>query len=187
MTWLYILIAIVVIIALFILGVHNKLISLKLRVENAWAQIDTQLKRRFDLVPNLVETIKGYTKYEQETFEKVVEARNKYIAANGSVEATADAEQNLASSLKNLFALAEAYPDLKANTQYQQLQIELSGTEDKVAYARQFYNDCVTSYNSALMMFPNNVVAGMFGGKFQEKKCFEIENPAERENVKVQF
>lgn len=188
MTWLIILIVVVVILILWIIGVYNKLISLKMRVKNAWAQIDTQLKRRFDLIPNLVETVKGYTKHEEETLTKVVEARNKYVAASGSVEGSAEAEKTLNTSLKQLFALAEAYPDLKANENFTALQVELSGTEDKIAYSRQFYNDTVTMYNEALMVFPNNLIVSMFGkGKFEDAKFFEIGNEEERKNVKVQF
>ncbi len=188
MTWLYILIAVVAVLALWIVGVYNKLVSLKMRVKNAWAQIDTQLKRRFDLIPNLVETVKGYTKHEEETLTKVIEARNKYVAASGSVEGSAEAEKTLNASLKQLFALAEAYPELKANENFTALQVELSGTEDKIAYSRQFYNDTVTMYNEALMVFPNNIVVSMFGaGKFEEAKFFEIDNEEERKNVKVQF
>ncbi len=188
MTWLYILIAVVLILALWIVGVYNKLVSLKMRVKNAWAQIDTQLKRRFDLIPNLVETVKGYTKHEEETLTKVIEARNKYVAASGSVEGSAEAEKTLNASLKQLFALAEAYPELKANENFTALQVELSGTEDKIAYSRQFYNDTVTMYNEALMVFPNNIVVSIFGaGKFEEAKFFEIDNEEERKNVKVQF
>lgn len=188
MTWLIILIVVVVILMLWIIGVYNKLVSLKMRVKNAWAQIDTQLKRRFDLIPNLVETVKGYTKHEEETLTKVVEARNKYVAASGSVEGSAEAEKTLNASLKQLFALAEAYPDLKANENFTALQVELSGTEDKIAYSRQFYNDTVTMYNEALMVFPNSLVVSMFGkGKFEEAKFFEIDNEEERKNVKVQF
>ena len=188
MTWLYILIAVVAVLALWIVGVYNKLVSLKMRVKNAWAQINTQLKRRFDLIPNLVETVKGYTKHEEETLTKVIEARNKYVAASGSVEGSAEAEKTLNASLKQLFALAEAYPELKANENFTALQVELSGTEDKIAYSRQFYNDTVTMYNEALMVFPNNIVVSMFGaGKFEEAKFFEIDNEEERKNVKVQF
>ena len=137
MTWLYILITVVVILVLWAISIYNKLVSLKMRVKNASAQIDTQLKRRFDLIPNLVETVKGYTKHEEETLTKVIEARNKYVAASGNVEGSAEAEKTLNASLKQLFALAEAYPDLKANENFTALQVELSGTEDKIAYSRQ--------------------------------------------------
>ncbi|MBR5227747.1 MAG: LemA family protein [Clostridia bacterium] len=186
--WIAIILIVLVILILFIVGIYNKLVSLKMRVQNAWAQIDTQLKRRFDLIPNLVETIKGYTKHEEGTLTKVIEARNKYVEASGNVEASAEAEKSLAGSLKQLFALAESYPDLKANENFKELQIELTGTEDKIAYSRQFYNDTVTMYNEALMVFPNNIVVSLFGqGKFEPAKFFEIENAEERKNVKVQF
>ena len=182
-------IAIIVVFAifLFIVGLYNNLVSLRIRVKNAWSQIDTQLKRRFDLIPNLVETVKGYAGHEQETLEKVIEARNKYSPAN-TVEATAKAEGELSSTLKNLFALAESYPDLKANENFMALQVELSGTEDKIAFARQFYNDSVQRYNSSLLVFPNNIIVSLFGkDKFKEEKFFEIEDASQRENVKVDF
>ena len=187
MPWI-ILIVIVVILVLFVVGVYNNLISLKLRVENAWSQIDTQLKRRFDLIPNLVETVKGYAKHESETLEKVIEARNKFVSANGSVEETAQAEGMLQGAVKQLFALAESYPELKANENFKELQVELTGTEDKIAYARQFYNDTVQMYNEKIMIFPNSLVVALFGkGKFAPKSFFEIEDAKQRENVKVSF
>lgn len=179
---------IAVILVLFVIGVYNKLISLKVRTENAWSQIDTQLKRRFDLIPNLVETIKGYAAHEQETLEKVIQARNEYLSSGSSVKGSAAAEGMLENALGKLFALAEAYPDLKANENFKGLQIELTGTEDKIAYARQFYNDTVQKYNESLMIFPNNVVIVMFGkNKFEKKNFFEIENAVEKEAVKVSF
>ena len=183
----WIVLIIVVILILFVVGVYNSLVSLKLRTENAWAQIDTQLKRRFDLIPNLVETVKGYAKHESETLEKVIEARNQYVSANGSVEQAAKAEGMLEGAMSKLFALAESYPELKANKNFEALQIELTGTEDKIAYARQFYNDTVTIYNEKIMVFPNNIVVSMFGaGKFAPKSFFEIADE-QRENVKVSF
>ena len=188
MTILLIILAIVIVAALFVVGIYNSLVSLKLRTENAWSQIDTQLKRRFDLIPNLVETVKGYAKHESETLENVIAARNKYVAAQGSVEESAKAESMLEGAIKQLFALAENYPDLKANQNFEALQVELSGTEDKIAYARQFYNDTVQMYNEKLMVFPNNIVVSLFGaGKFAPKSFFEIEDAAQRENVKVSF
>lgn len=184
---MWIAIIIVFAIFLFIVGLYNNLVSLRIRVKNAWSQIDTQLKRRFDLIPNLVETVKGYTSHEQETLEKVIEARNKYSSAN-TVEASAKAEGELSSTLKNLFALAESYPDLKANENFKALQIELSGTEDKIAFARQFYNDSVQKYNSSLLVFPNNIIVSLFGkNKFKEENFFEIEDASQRKNVKVDF
>ena len=184
---LVIILIVVVVLVLFVIGVYNSLVSLKLRTDNACAQIDTQLKRRFDLIPNLVETVKGYAKHESETLEKVIEARNKYVAAAGSVEGSAEAEGMLQGAMKQLFALAESYPELKANENFKALQVELTGTEDKIAYARQFYNDTVQMYNEKLMVFPNNIVVSMFGkGKFTPKSFFEVaEN--EKQNVKVSF
>jgi len=181
-------IVIVAVIVFAIIGVYNNLISLRERVRNAWAQIDTQLKRRFDLIPNLVETVKSYAKHEQETFNMIVEARNKYNDSKGSVEESAAAENMLTSSLKSLFALSEGYPELKANDNFKALQIELSGTEDKIAYARQFYNDTVQKYNQTLLVFPNNFIVGIFDKKtFEKASFFEIANSEERENVKVEF
>ncbi len=185
---MWIAIIILVVILLFIMGVYNNLISLRERVKNAWAQIDTQLKRRFDLIPNLVETVKGYAAHEQGTLEKVVEARTAYTNAGGSVEGSAAAEGMLQNTLKSIFALAESYPDLKANENFKALQVELSGTEDKVAYARQFYNDTVQKYNQTLLVFPNNVIVSLFGkNKFEQAKFFEIVDENQREAVKVQF
>jgi LemA protein len=164
--------------------IYNNLVSLKMRVRNAWAQIDTQLKRRFDLIPNLVETVKGYAAHEQGTFEKIVEARNSFTNAT-SVSDKSQANNMLSESLKSIFALAEAYPELKANENFASLQVELSSTEDKVAYSRQFYNDTVQMYNTAIMTFPSNIFAGMFN--FKEESFFEIADSKEREAVKVQF
>ena len=177
------LVVIVVLLLVWLIAVYNNLVSLKMRVKNAWAQIDTQLKRRFDLIPNLVETVKGYAAHEQGTLEKVIAARNTYTSAN-TVEEKAKANNELTSTLKNIFALGEAYPELKANENFLALQTELPGTEDKVAYSRQFYNDTVQMYNTAIMKFPNNLVAGMFGHK--EEPFFTIDE-AEKEPVKVQF
>ena len=177
------LVVIVVLLLVWLIAVYNNLVSLKMRVKNAWAQIDTQLKRRFDLIPNLVETVKGYAAHEQGTLEKVIAARNTYTSAN-TVEEKAKANNELTSTLKSIFALGEAYPELKANENFLALQTELAGTEDKVAYSRQFYNDTVQMYNTAIMKFPNNLVAGMFGHK--EEPFFTIDE-AEKEPVKVQF
>ena len=177
------LVVIVVLLLVWLIAVYNNLVSLKMRVKNAWAQIDTQLKRRFDLIPNLVETVKGYAAHEQGTLEKVIAARNTYTSAN-TVEEKAKANNELTSTLKNIFALGEAYPELKANENFLALQTELAGTEDKVAYSRQFYNDTVQMYNTAIMKFPNNLIAGMFGHK--EEPFFTIDE-AEKEPVKVQF
>ena len=177
------LLVIVVLLIVWAISVYNHLVSLKMRVKNAWAQIDTQLKRRFDLIPNLVETVKGYAAHEQGTLEKVIAARNTYASAT-SVEDKAKANNELTSTLKSIFALGEAYPELKANENFLALQTELTGTEDKVAYSRQFYNDTVQMYNTAIMKFPNNILAGMFG--YKEEPFFTIDD-AEKEPVKVQF
>lgn len=181
---LWIVIAIVVVLILAIVGIYNNLVNQKMKVKNAWAQIDTQLKRRFDLIPNLVETVKGYMVHEETTLEKVVAARNSFASADG-IKTKAEANNELSNSLKSIFAIAEAYPELKANANFNALQAELATTEDKIAYARQFYNDTVQMYNTAIMSFPANILAGMFG--FKEEAFFEVTNSAERENVKVKF
>jgi LemA protein len=165
------------------IGIYNRLVTLRNRVDNAWSQIDVQLRRRYDLIPNLVETVKGYAAHERETFDSVVQARTAAMAAQ-TVKEHGEAENMLSGTLKSLFALAEAYPDLKANQNFLMLQEELAGTESKIAYARQFYNDSVMSYNTATQTFPSNVLAGMFG--FTQREYFEIEAVA-AEPVKVQF
>jgi LemA protein len=174
---------IVVVVALALVVLYNRLVLLRNRVDNAWAQIDVQLKRRYDLIPNLVETVKGYASHEKETLQRVIEARNMAMAATG-VEQQGQAENILSGALKSLFALAEAYPDLKANQSFLQLQEELTATEGKIAYARQFYNDAVMSLNTAIQSFPANMIAGMFG--FALRDYFEVE-PAAAEAPAVQF
>ena len=181
---LWIILGIVIILILSTVGIYNKLVHLRMRVKNAWAQIDTQLKRRFDLIPNLVETVKGYMVHEEKTLKEVVEARNSFSSAEG-VQGKAKANNNLTSTLRSIFAIAEAYPDLKANENFNALQVELSSTEDKIAYARQFYNDTVQMYNTAIMTFPSNILASMFG--FKEEAFFEVTDDAQREAVKVEF
>ena len=181
--WLIITIVVLLLLILSIIGMYNNLVSLKMRVKNAWAQIDTQLKRRFDLIPNLVETVKGYAAHEQGTLEKVIAARNSYATAS-TIEDKAAANNELSKTLKSIFALSESYPDLKANTNFMALQTELTGTEDKIAYSRQFYNDSVTMYNNKLQVFPTNIVAGMFG--FKEEALFKTEDAA-KAAPKVQF
>lgn len=180
----WIILGIVVILVLAVIGIYNSLVSLRLRVKNAWAQIDTQLKRRFDLIPNLVETVKGYAKHEQDTLEKVIAARNMY-ASGASVNDAAMASNELSNCLKSIFALSESYPELKANENFKSLQVELTGTEDKIAFARQFYNDTVQKYNETIGIFPNNIIANMFG--FKEEEFFKVMTDAEKEPVKVQF
>lgn len=177
-----VIVVLLLVIAYFI-STYNKLVNLRNSVKDQWSQIDIQLKRRFDLIPNLVETVKGYAKHEQDTLKKVVEARNTYQSATTTEEAiNADAE--LTKSISKLFALAEDYPELKANESFLSLQNDLSETEDKISYARQFYSDMVLKYNNLVQMFPSSIVAGMFG--FKEEKFFEAVE-SEKENVKVKF
>lgn len=178
-----IIIVVVVLILLYFVATYNKLVVLRNRVRDQWAQIDVQLKRRFDLIPNLVETVKGYTKHESETLENVVKARNTFLSAN-TKEEEMEADGELTKAMTKLFALAESYPDLKANTNFLELQTELQQTEEKIASARQFYNDIVLKYNNKIEVVPSNIVASIF--KFKKESFFEA-NEAERENVKVQF
>jgi LemA protein len=173
---------VVLLILVFILG-YNGLVRLRNRIDNAWSQIDVQLKRRYDLIPNLVETVKGYAAHERQVFENVTQARANAINAQGPAQ-QAEAENVLSGALKSLFAVAEAYPDLKANQNFLSLQEELTSTEDRVAYARQFYNDSVLSYNNKLQTFPRNVIAGMFN--FEKREYFEGE-PEATGPVRVQF
>jgi LemA protein len=180
---LLILIGLIVVAGLMFVVLYNGLVSLRNKVEAAWAQIDVQLTRRFELIPNLVETVKGYASHERETLDAVITARNMAQQASGPAEA-AEADNVLTGALKSVFALAEAYPDLKANQNFLALQEELTATEDKVAYARQFYNDTVNRYNTKIQSVPSNVVAGMF--TFTEREYFEAGGEA-RGPVTVQF
>ena len=177
----------IVLVALFAIGLYNALQRKKLNAENAWSDIDVQLKRRHDLIPNLVNSVKGYAAHEKETLEGVTAARNAAVDANG-VAAQAGAENMLTQSLGKLFAVAEAYPDLKANTNFLQLQEELTSTENKIGFARQHYNRSVNQYNEATKTFPSNIIAGMFG--FSDMNFFELDE-AEAAAVKkapdVQF
>jgi LemA protein len=180
----WILAIVVVVLVIWMIVAYNSLVSDRQQTGNAWAQIDVQLKRRYDLIPNLVETVKGYMKHEQDTLEKVIQARNRAVAA-GSVHEKAEAETAVASALTGFFALAEAYPELRSNENMIQLQEELRSTENKISFARQYYNDIVTSYNTKLEAFPTNIMANM--GGFKPKELFELDEPAAREPVKVQF
>ena len=175
---------IVVAAALWLITVYNSLVRLKNRVREALSDIDVQLKRRFDLIPNFVSTVKGYASHESGLFEKVTEARAR-VAQGGNAIERAGAENALSGTLKTLFAVAENYPDLKANTTFIELQRELSDTENKIQASRRFYNSMVLEMNSSVHAFPTNVLAGMFG--FHEEKFFEGLSEAEREPVKVQF
>ena len=183
MTVLLIVLAVIAVIVIVLVVVYNGLVKLRNRIENAWAQIDVQLKRRYDLIPNLVETVKGYASHERETLEAVIQARNMAVSAEG-VGDQAQAENMLSGALKSLFALSEAYPDLKANQNFLNLQEELTGTEGRIAYARQFYNDSVLRYNTKIQTFPAVVIAGMM--RFTAREYFEAE-PESRENVQVSF
>jgi LemA protein len=170
--------------ALIAVALYNGLVRLRQQVKNAWSQIDVQLKRRYDLIPNLVETAKGYIKHERGTLEAVTKARQQAIDASGVAE-QAKAENFLTSTLRSLFAVVENYPDLKANQNMLALHEELTSTENKIAFARQFYNDSVMKYNTKTKTVPTNIIAGMF--TFAEEEFFETEAPAEREAPKVQF
>ena len=178
-----VIVVVVIAVLVFVIKTYNELVRLKNKVKNAFAQIDTQLQRRFDLIPNLVETVKGFATHEKELLENVTASRNGYAHASSNGEKMAMNNQ-LTSSLRSLFAVVENYPDLKANTNFLKLQDELSETEDKITYARQFYNDAVTIYNDKIQMFPGNIVAGMFG--FREEELFNTDDDA-KAAPKVQF
>mgnify|MGYP003519951624 CR=1 FL=1 len=183
MVWI-IVIAVVVVLVLYVITAYNALVRKRNQVDNAWSQIDVQLKRRIDLIPNLVETVKGYAAHERETLEAVINARNAAIAAAPNPASQAAADNALTGALRQLFALSEAYPDLKANQNFLALQEELTATEGRVAYARQFYNDSVLSYNNKLQTFPTVVIASMFN--FEKREYFEADE-ASREVPKVEF
>lgn len=168
---------------LWIIYLYNRLVVLRNRIDNAWSQIDVQLRRRFDLIPNLVETVKGYAAHEKEVFEKVTQARASMASAQ-TVAEQGEAQNMISQALKSLFAVAEAYPELKANENFMMLQEELAGTESKIAYARQFYNDTVMAYNTLVQSFPANLFAGSFG--FTEREYFPMDVTA-REPVQVKF
>ena len=178
-----IIVAIVVLLILIFVVQYNGLVRLRNRIDNAWSQIDVQLKRRYDLIPNLVESVKGYATHEKSTFEAVTQARSNAMNAQGPAE-QAQAENVLSGALKSLFAVAEAYPDLKANQNFLQLQEELTSTEDRIAYSRQFYNDSVLSYNNKIQTFPRTIIAGMFN--FEKREYFEGD-PEATGPVKVDF
>ena len=188
LTVLGILLVLVILVALWVMGIYNRLVTLRNRFKNAFAQIDVQLKRRYDLIPNLVETAKGYLKHERETLEAVIQARNQAAQAAstaasdpgnpGAVQALAGAETALTGTLGRFFALSEAYPDLKANSNMMQLNEELTSTENKVSFARQAFNDAVTTFNTQREVFPNNIFAGMFGFK----DCLLYTSPSPRDS-----
>jgi LemA protein len=175
----------IVVVALWMMGMYNTLIRSRNEVKNSWGQIDVQLKRRHDLIPNLVETVKGYMAHERNTLEAVTKARQQAIQVTGDVAERAKAENALSQTLRSLFAVAEAYPDLKANQNFLALQEELTSTENKISFARQYYNDAVLRLNNRIQMFPSNIMANMFN--FQMEKFFEVEAVEERQAPQVKF
>ena len=181
---LIVIVVVLVLLALFVIGIYNALVRLRNQVDNAWSQIDVQLKRRHDLIPNLVETAKGYMKHERETFEAITQARSQAMGATNVSEAS-KAEGALGEALSKFMLVVENYPDLKANQNFMNVQEELTSTENKISFARQSYNDQVLGYNNKIQMFPSNIVAGMFA--FTKRDFFEIEIAAEREVPKVDF
>lgn len=181
---MWIAIAIIVLLIIWIIGIYNGLVSSRQKVDNAWSQIDVTLQRRFDLIPNFVETVKGYMNHESETFEKITALRTSW-ANSSSVEEKANLNNELSGALKTIMAVSENYPELKANTNFADLSEELRNTENKISFSRQFYNDSVTRYNTKLELFPSNLVAGMFN--FQKKELFAAESDEARKNVKVDF
>jgi LemA protein len=181
--WVLVIIALIVVVALLVVALYNRLVQQRNRVDNAWAQIEVQLKRRWDLIPNLVETVKGYAEHERGTFEAVTEARANAQRAQGPAE-TAAAEGILGAALGRLFAVAEAYPELQADENFRQLQDELAGTENRIAVSRQVYNDTVLTFNNAIQTFPGVVLAGPFG--FTKREFFETDE-TQREAPQVDF
>ena len=180
---LWIVLIIIAIIIIFIISTYNGLVKSKMNVDNSWSQIDVQLQRRFDLIPNFIETVKGYMVHERETFEKITELRTSWAKAT-SVNDKAELNNQISASLKTIMAVSENYPDLKANQNFLQLSDELRNTEDKISYSRQFYNDGVTIYNTKLQVFPSNIIAKMFN--FTPRDLFKT-NDESRKNVKVDF
>ena len=181
---LLVIFGLIVVVAIMVVGIYNALVGLRNQVDNAWSQIDVQLKRRHDLIPNLVETAKGYMQHERGTFEAITEARSRAMGANGAAEA-GKAEGALTEALSKFMLVVENYPELKANQNFLSLQETLTSTENKISFARQGYNDQVLFYNNKIQMFPSNIIAGMF--QFTKRDFFEIENEAEREVPKVSF
>ena len=177
-------IALIIILVFWVISIYNNLVKAKLKVDNAWSQIDVQLQRRFDLIPNFVETVKGYMTHEAQTFEKIVALRTSW-ANSSSVGEKAKLDGELSGTLKTIMAVSENYPELKANTNFSDLSEELRNTENKISFSRQFYNDSVTMYNTKLELFHSNIIAGMFN--FKARELFEAENDEARKNVKVDF
>ena len=181
---IWIILGIVVVLIIAVIGMYNSLVQSKIKVDNAWSQIDVQLQRRFDLIPNFVETVKGYMTHEKETFEKIASLRTSWANAN-SVSEKAELDNQLSTTLKTIMAVSENYPELKANQNFSELSEELRNTENKISFSRQFYNDTVTMYNQKLQIFPSNIIANMFN--FTPRELFTVDNAEARKNVKVDF
>ena len=182
MVW--IILGIIILLIIVVIGLYNSLVNARIKVDNAWSQIDVQLQRRFDLIPNFVETVKGYMEHESATFEKIASLRSSW-ANSSSVSEKAALDNQLSETLKTIMAISENYPELKANQNFSELSEELRNTENKISYARQFYNDTVTMYNTKLQVVPSNIIASMF--KFKPRDLFETESDTARKNVKVDF
>lgn len=182
MVWIVLII--IVLLVLYVISIYNSLVGLRQKVKNGWSQIDVQLQRRFDLIPNLVETVKGYMSHESDVLTKVAELRTSWTNAS-TVSEKSKIDGELSGALKTIMAVAESYPDLKANSNFAQLQDELQNTEDKIAFSRQFYNDIATKYNTRLQVVPSNIIASMF--HFEPEQLFEAESNEARKNVKVDF
>ncbi len=180
----WIIFAIIAIIIIAVISMYNGLVQAKIKVDNAWSQIDVQLQRRFDLIPNFIETVKGYMNHESETFEKIAQIRTSW-ANTQNVTKKAELDNELSTALKSIMAVSESYPELKANQNFSELSEELRNTENKISFSRQFYNDTVTMYNTKLQVFPSNIIAGMFN--FQARDLFVAESDEARKNVKVDF
>lgn len=181
---IWIILAVLAVLIIAVIGMYNGLVQSKVKVDNAWSQIDVQLQRRFDLIPNFVETVKGYMTHEKETFEKIAALRTSWANTN-SVSEKAQLDNELSTSLKTIMAVSESYPELKANQNFSDLSEELRNTENKISFSRQFYNDAVTMYNTKLQVFPSNIIAGMFN--FTARDLFKTESDEARKNVKVDF
>ena len=181
---MWIAIIIIVLLIIWIISIYNGLVTSKQKVDNAWSQIDVQLQRRFDLIPNFVETVKGYAAHESETFEKIAKLRTSWANA-GTVAEKAELDNQLSGALKTIMAVSENYPELKANQNFSELSEELRNTENKISFSRQFYNDTVTMYNEKLQIFPSNIIASMFN--FKARDLFKTDSDEARKNVKVDF
>ena len=180
----WIILAVVVILVIAVIAMYNSLVQARIKVDNAWSQIDVQLQRRFDLIPNFVETVKGYMTHEKETFEKITDLRSSWSETQ-TIHEKANLDNELSTALKTIMAVAENYPDLKANQNFSELSEELRNTENKISFSRQFYNDTVTMYNTKLEVFPSNIIASIF--KFKARELFTTESDEARKNVKVSF